>query len=31
MFIYYKVASAVYEADKHFNASQNSETFLSLF
>lgn len=31
MFIYYKPASAVYEADKHFNASRNSETFLSWF
>jgi len=31
MLIYYKIASAECEADKHFNASQNSETFLSLF
>lgn len=31
MFIYYKIASAVYEADKHFSASRNSETFLFPF
>ena len=31
MFMYYKIASAVHEADKHFNTSRNAETFLSLF
>lgn len=31
MFIYYERTSALYEANKYFDTSWNSETFLSLF